>query len=215
VGDLTASEIEKLLSNKLAQGQYLNNAHVSVTVSGYNSKKFIVLGPVKQPGTYPLKAQERVLDALSKAGGIDFQQGGNELIIIRTQNSPNAGENKVVIRISLPALLNQGDQQSNLLLTNKDLLYIPKVEHFYILGQVQQPGSFPYLGQKITLVEAISMAGGFTEIAARNRTRIVRLDGNKETVIQVKVDAITGAGKKGQDVKILPGDVIVVPESFF
>lgn len=36
-----------------------------------------------------------------------------------------------------------------------------------------------------------------------------------EKIIHVKVDAITKAGKKGQDVSILPGDVIVVPESLF
>jgi len=215
VGDLTASEIERRVANKLAQGQFLNNAHVSVTVSGYNSRKFMVLGPVNQPGTYPLKAQERVLDAISKAGGIDFQQGGNELMIVRTLSPDRAAEKKVVIRISLPALLNEGDQASNLLLLDKDLLYFPKVKHFYILGQVQKPGSFPYHGKNISLVEAISMAGGFTELASRNRTRIVRLEGEKELLIEVKVDAIPRAGKKGQDVTIAPGDVIIVPESFF
>ena len=67
----------------------------------------------------------------------------------------------------------------------------------------------------ITLVEAISMAGGFTKIAARNRTRIVRMEDGIEKIIVVKVDAITRAGKKGQDILLRPGDVIVVPESFF
>ena len=59
------------------------------------------------------------------------------------------------------------------------------------------------------------MAGGFTNIAARNRTRIVRVENGMEKIIEVKVDAITKAGKKGQDVRIWPGDVIIVPESFF
>jgi len=41
------------------------------------------------------------------------------------------------------------------------------------------------------------------------------VENGNEKIIEVQVDAITGAGKKAQDVTILPGDVIVVPESFF
>ncbi|MBU0986696.1 MAG: polysaccharide export protein [Proteobacteria bacterium] len=212
---LTTSEIEKLISNKLAQGQFIIDAHVSVTVSDYRSKQFMVLGPVKEPGSYPLKARERIIDGLSRAGGVVFGQGCNQMMIIRTENPDTEHERKIVIRIDLPALLHEGDQQSNLLLMDRDLLYIPKAGQFYLIGQVQKPGSFYYIDKDVTLVEAISMAGGFTKIAARNRTRIVRMEDGIEKIIEVKVDAITKAGKKGQDILIRPGDIIVVPESFF
>jgi len=215
VGGLTTSEIERLISNKLAQGQFLIDAHVSVTVSDYQSKQFMVLGPVQKPGSFPLKARERAIDGISKAGGVDFSQGSNQMMIIRTENPDTEHERKIVIRVDLPALLNEGDQQSNLLLVDRDLLYIPKATQFYLIGQVKRPGSFFYLDKKITLVEAISMAGGFTKIAARNRTRIVRMENGIEKIIEVKVDAITKAGKKGQDVIIRPGDIIVVPETLF
>jgi polysaccharide export outer membrane protein len=215
VGGLTPSEIEKKISNRLAEGQFLIDAHVSVTVTDYRSKQFMALGPVKLPGSYPLKAQERVLDALSKVGGIIPEQAGSELMVIRTENPDTAQERKLVIHINLQALLDEGDPLSNLLLEDRDLLYISKAERFYIIGQVKQPGSFLYVDKDITLVEAISMAGGFTNIAARNRTRIIRVQNSGEKIIEVKVDAITKSGKKGQDVRILPGDVIIVPESFF
>jgi len=215
VNGLTTSEIESLISNKLARGQFIIDAHVSVIVSAYCSKQFMVLGPVAKPGSFPLKAHERVLDAISKAGGIEAERGGNQLMIIRTQHPDTQHEEKIVIRIDLAALLHEGDQQSNLLLMDKDLLYIPKAKQFYLIGQVQRPGSFYYLNKDTTLVEAISMAGGFTKIAARNRTRIVRIEDGIEKIIVVKVDAITKSGKKGQDILLRPGDVIVVPESFF
>jgi len=215
VGGLTTSEIESKISNRLAEGQFIIDAHVSVTVTDYRSKQFMALGPVKMPGSYPLKAQERVLDALSKVGGILSDQAGSELMVIRTENPDTPQESKIVIHINLQALLDEGDPLSNLLLEDRDLLYISKAERFYIIGQVKQPGSFLYIDKNITLVEAISMAGGFTNIAARNRTRIVRVESGEEKIIEVKVDAITKSGKKGQDVKILPGDVIIVPESFF
>lgn len=212
VEGLTTSEIEKIISNKLAQGQFIIDAQVSVMVADYRSKQFMVLGPVTNPGSYPLKAQERVIDAISSAGGMVFGQDSNQMMIIRTENPDTEKERKIVIRIDLSALLHDGDQQSNLLLTERDLLYIPKVEPFYIIGEVQNPGSFPYNKKEITLVEAISIAGGFNEWAIRNRTHIVRMDDGIEKIIEVKVDAITKSGQKNQDVLIRPGDIIVVPD---
>ena len=226
VENLTTSEIEKFISRKLAEEQYLLDAHISVMVTEYNSKRFLVLGAVKSPGSYSLQAQERVLDAISRAGGIrrtreayweraGGEQAGKKGMIIRTENLATDSERKIVINLDLEGLLKGRDQISNIFLVDKDVLFIPTAEHFYIMGQVIHPGSYSITDKEITLVEAISIAGGFTRIAARNRTRIIRVEDGVEKIIEIKVDAITKAGKKIQDVPIKPGDVIVVPESFF
>jgi len=213
VDNLTASEIETMISRKLAEGKYLLDAHVSVTVQDFKSKRYMVLGSIGSPGAHTLQAQERVLDAISKAGGI--AAGGKRAMIIRTENPGAEKEQKIVVRIDLHALLNGKDQVSNLLLSDKDVLYVPPAEYFYIMGQVKSPGSIVIPDKEITLVEAISMAGGFTPIAARNRTRIIRVEDGIEQIITVKVDAITDAGMKIRDVPIKPDDIIIVPESFF
>jgi polysaccharide export outer membrane protein len=224
VDGLTTSEVETLISLKLAQGQYLLDAHVSVMVAEYNSKRFMVLGAVNQPGSFALEAQERIIDAISKAGGIRRQAfedryhapgAGKKAMIIRTENSNTAAEKRIVINLDLQGLLKMGNQKANLLLADKDVLYIPPAEHFYVIGQVRHTGAFSIMDEEITLVEAISMAGGFTPIASRNKTRIIRVENGVEKIIEVKVDAITGSGKKISDVVIQPDDVIFVPESFF
>jgi polysaccharide export outer membrane protein len=221
VESLTTSEIEKLISHKLAEEQYLLDAHVSVMVTGYNSKRFLVLGAVKSPGSYSLQEQERVLDAISRAGGIRrtgetySERAGKEGMIIRTENPNTDHVRKIAINLDLEGLLKGRDQISNIFMVDKDVLFIPTAEHFYIIGQVIRPGSYSIADKEITLVEAISIAGGFTRIAARNRTRIIRVEDGVEKIIEVRVDAITRAGKKIQDVPIKPGDVIVIPESFF
>jgi len=226
VESLTTSEIEKLISHKLAEEQYLLDPHVSVMVTEYKSKRFLVLGAVKNPGSYSLQAQECVLDAISRAGGIrrtreayweraGGEQAGKKGMIIRTENLNTDHARKIVINLDLEGLLKGRDQISNIFMEDKDVLFIPTAEHFYIIGQVIRPGSYSIADKEITLVEAISIAGGFTRIAARNRTRIIRVEGGVEKIIEIKVDAITDAGKKIQDVPIKPGDVIVVPESFF
>ena len=224
VDNLTTAEIGKLIASKLAQGQFLLDAHVSVMVADYKSKRVLVLGTVNNPGSYALQARERVLDALSKAGGISRRTGisgkssgsaGKKGLIIRTQNPDTPQESKIVININLKGLLEDGDQIANLYMQDKDVLFIPAAENFYIIGQIKEPGSFALTDREITLVEAISRAGGFTPIAARNRVRIIRVEKGVEKIITVNVDAITDAGKKIQDVIIQPNDVIVVPESFF
>jgi len=215
VENLTTSEIEKMISRKLAEEEYLLDAHVSVMVTGYNSKRFLVLGAVKSPGSYSLQAQEHVLDAISRAGGIDFEQAGKKGMIVRTENPNTTQERKIVISLDLQGLLKGRDQISNIFLADKDVFFIPTAEHYYIIGQVKNPGSYAMPEREITLVEAISIAGGFTPIAARNRTRIIRVEDRLEKIIEVRVDAITKAGKKIQDVIIQAHDVIVIPESFF
>ncbi|VBB43630.1 hypothetical protein TRIP_B300015 [uncultured Desulfatiglans sp.] len=215
VAGLTTTEIERLISDKLAEQQYLLDAHVSVMVTEYNSQQFFVLGAVDSPGAYPLQARERVLDAISKVKGLEHEKASSKLMLIRTLNPDTGKEQKLVIDINLRDLLNRGDQASNIYLADRDVLYVSPVEHYYIIGQVNTPGSYNIPENGITLVEAIGMAGGFSRIASRNNTRIIRVEDGVEKIIQVKVDAITDAGKKIHDVVIKPGDIIVVPESFF
>lgn len=221
VADLTTADIEKLIARKLAEGQYLTEAHVSVMVTKYESRKFSVLGAVKTPGNYPLQAREKVLDALSKGGGIDIGMGGSErgevreAVIIRTLNHGQANETKLVINIDLQGLLKGTDQTANLYMADNDLLYIPKADYFYIIGEVKNPGNYAFNKKNVSIVEAISMAGGFTKLAARNKTRIVRVENDVEKIYNVNVDAITRGGKMIQAVLVMPNDLIVVPESFF
>ena len=221
VADLTTSDIEKLIARKLAQGQYLTEAHVSVMVTRYESRKFSVLGAVKAPGNYPLQAREKVLDALSKAGGIEAGTGDRdrgevrEAVIIRTLNHGQNNETKLVINIDLQGLLKGSDQRANLYMADNDLLYVPKADFFYIIGEVKNPGNYAFNKKNISIVEAISMAGGFTKLAARDKTRIVRVENDVEKIYNVNVDAITKGGKMIQAVLVMPNDLIVVPESFF
>ncbi len=216
VGGLTTSEIEKLISRELAKGDFLYDAHISVMVSKYESSKFSALGALKNPGNYPLQARETILDGISRAGGVDNEKGEKqEAMIIRTINADQSGESKISINIDLQALLKGKDQISNIQLVDKDVIYIPKENYFFIMGQVKNPGSYAFTKRDINIVEAISTAGGFTPIASRNKTRIVRSEGGVEKIYEVRVDAITAGGKIAQAVFVKPNDLIIVPESFF
>ena len=217
VADLTTFEVEKLIARRLAEEEYLLQANISVLVTSYESRKYSALGGVKNPGSYPVQGRERLLDGISKAGGIDTADQGekHEAMVIRTLNPGQPNESRIVINIDLQGLLKGTDQISNIYLADRDVIYIPKANYFYIIGEVKNPGAFAFTKKDISIVEALSMAGGFTPIADRNKTRIVRVETGVEKIYDVKVDAITQAGRMIQAVPIKPNDLIVVPVSFF
>ena len=81
-----------------------------------------------------------------------------------------------------------------------------------IYGQVQRPGTFPY-GGPMTLSQAISLAGGFTAMAARERVRIQRATGDHQEVVEIDMNAIADGRMPNQFVA--PGDEVFVPERLF
>ena len=86
---------------------------------------------------------------------------------------------------------------------------------FTILGQVQQPGSYDLPGgQKITLLQAIGMAGGYTKIADPANVTVKRLEDGGERVIKFNAKRMA-RGDDTTDFVIRPGDVVSVGESLF
>ena len=86
----------------------------------------------------------------------------------------------------------------------------------YVLGQVKKPSSIPIPPEKtMTLLEAITSAGGFTDIAAVSKVKILRMEEGKQHSIEVDVSQITKEGNKQFDIPLKPGDVIFVPQSLF
>ncbi len=85
---------------------------------------------------------------------------------------------------------------------------------FTIMGQVARPGSYELQGgERMDLLEAIGLAGGFTRIANRGRVIIQRREADGVTAI--KANAKRMADGKETPTEVQPGDVITVSESWF
>ncbi len=104
----------------------------------------------------------------------------------------------------------------------KDYLMDPQVQVFIetyhprnvsVTGAVNRPGSYPLpVGKNLTLMEAITMAGGFREDAAINSARIFRIENGLPKTINVKAKDIIKKGNRSQDVEIYANDVVFIPE---
>jgi polysaccharide export outer membrane protein len=82
----------------------------------------------------------------------------------------------------------------------------------YVLGEVNKPGKYP-LKSKTTLLQGITVAGGFTPVAARNKIVVFRFtkDGEGQTKIKASYDDIVVRDGSNQNIELKPGDQIVVP----
>lgn len=89
-------------------------------------------------------------------------------------------------------------------------------KQIYVLGEVKKPGSIQIPAERrLTILEAITLAGGFTDLAAQDRTKVLRGAGNTSQSIQVEVSRITKLGDKNADIYLEPNDTVYVPQSFF
>jgi len=82
----------------------------------------------------------------------------------------------------------------------------------YVLGEVAHTGKYP-LKSKTTLLQAVTIAGGFTPVAARNKIVIFRFseNGEKDVKIKASYDDIVLRDAAAQNILLKPGDTIVVP----
>jgi polysaccharide biosynthesis/export protein len=83
-----------------------------------------------------------------------------------------------------------------------------------VIGQVKEPQALPY-HDGMTVLEALLSVKGLTQFAAGNRGKIVRTVSGTQQEIKVKLDSLVNNGDLSQNLKLLPGDVLVVPETRF
>jgi len=100
--------------------------------------------------------------------------------------------------------------QVNVIVTNP----VSAFSQVKVIGQVVNPQSLPYR-DGMRVLDAILAAGGLTEFAAGNRGKIVRKIDGKDTEMKVKVEDLVNKGAMKHNLELKPGDVIVVPQSFF
>lgn len=101
--------------------------------------------------------------------------------------------------------------QVNVIVTNPQSSF----SKITVVGQVTTPGAVPYR-EGMTALDVVLAVGGLAEFAAGNRAKLVRKDANGKTVEKrVRLDDLVKKGRLKENVDMMPGDVLIVPESFF
>lgn len=211
LADLTPKEASEKLENTLGEN-YLVNPQVSLTVKEYLSKPVNVLGSVQKPGKYYLKAQTTVTDILTEAGGLSQASGDTVVISRRIQDRRTGNSYTKNYTLNLAELLKGQSPDLNVLLVEGDTVNVPERTLFYVSGEVAKPGSYK-LESGMTLLKAISAAGGLGKFATKRGVEIHRKVAGEEQVLKFNLGSIEE--REEPDPSILAEDVIIVSRRFF
>ncbi len=203
---LTIREFQDQLTARLAAG-YIKNPQVRVEVEQYKSQSVFVIGEVRAPGKITMTGSMSLIEALALAGS-PTSAASSELIVVHpkkpsparaiTMPDENAETTKINIRD-----LQVGKAGQDVVLRDGDTIFVPKAQTFYITGQVKNPGSY-VLEPGMTVLQAISVAGGLGDRGSDRGIKIERILNGKRVVVEVKLTDI-----------VLANDTIQIRARFF
>jgi polysaccharide export outer membrane protein len=196
--------IEKIRAGDTSENVFVEDGD-TVFVPKVNS--FFVLGEVTKPGAYALEKETTVLEALTIAGGFTTKASPAGTKVIR--KLPDGTQETISVDLSgkIPV-----DRQAKM--ADGDTVLVPRGNTFFVFGEVKKPGDYQ-LEKDTTILEAISVAGGFTDKAAPGRTKVIRTTPKGQQMIEVDMNEIIKRGRRDKSIPLVENDVIVVPESFF
>lgn len=216
---LTEAELAGVIAEKYRR--FVRNPQVDVFVKEYNSQPVSVIGSVTRPGRIQLQRRVRLLELISFAGG-PAPLAGEDIHVIRAadRHSCQAGDESAAeaapggqrfYSYKLRDLL-AGAAEANIVVEPSDIVSLPPANQVFVTGTVVRPGPLTMPG-RMTLVQAISMAGGFAQYAEKKKVRLIRLQPGSNTHVEriVNIDEIEK--RRGEDIVLLPNDVIDVPGS--
>ncbi len=190
-------------------------------------KKTEVTSPTTPPATLPdldIKKEDLAKAAGAAVDPRSYVIGAEDIIAIRVWREPEMSALYAVRpdgKISMPLVgeieaggLTPKELENKVVEALQTVMNRPQVaisvqdvrsKKYYVQGQVNRAGSFP-LVQKLTVLEALGLAGGLQEFANEKDIRILR----KGQVIRFNYKEVTRGKKMDQNIEIMPGDQIIV-----
>ncbi|HET9099895.1 MAG TPA: polysaccharide biosynthesis/export family protein [Acidobacteriaceae bacterium] len=201
VAGLTVEQAQKLVAQKLIEGQMINSPDVLISVADSTVDIIGVMGEVNSPRAIPAFAPMSLFDALSAAGGLKADASHSISILRKGVNEP-----LLVVLNSNPA--NAVDQ--NIPLYPGDRVIVPRTGVVYVVGAVLHSGAYPITPDTpLTLTQAVTLAGNYGFQAAATETRIIRTSGAKRREIRVNLSRVIAG--KAPDPILQNDDIVMVP----
>jgi polysaccharide export outer membrane protein len=217
---LTVEQLEDEIAGILKT--ILKDPQVTISLVAFRSEPVSVLGSVKTPGVVQLQGRSTLVDVLSAVGGLADDAGYTVKIVRHREFGriplPSAvddasGEYSMA-EVGASEILEASNPAQNILICPHDEITVPRGEMIYVVGTVPRAGGF-ILQQRATLsvLQALSLAGGTDKGAATKNTKILRPGPGGGARVEVPVNLTAILHGKAPDVGMQSGDILFVPSS--
>lgn len=204
---LTVDELRDRLNQELKQ--YFRTPRVIVSPVAFHSKKYYVLGKVGQRGVYVLDRPITILEAVSRARGLETGILGQDAVDLADLQHSFLVRGGKRVPIDFERLFFQGDFSQNAYLEPDDFLFFPPavLKEIYVVGEVRIPGTVAYT-PKLTVLGAIADRGGFNDQGWKHHVLIVR--GSLQHPQTYVVNTWAALDAREADFKLKPNDIVYV-----
>jgi len=216
---LTVKQLEADLKKRLAT--YVIDPLVLVRLNEPRSQPVSVIGAVNKPGVHQLEGTKTLLELLALAGGLE-QDAGHTVKLTRRREwgaipLPGASEDEThtfsVAEIDLKQLVDAKVPAANIVVRPYDVISVPRAELVYVVGDVRKPGGFTLAQREsLSVLHALSLAEGLQPTATASKAKILRQDGGAQRM-EIPVNLARVLSGKEQDVPMIPGDILFVPDN--
>jgi polysaccharide export outer membrane protein len=158
VSGLSELEARNVISAKLAR--FVRNPQITLRIQAYRSQRVYMDGEVRNPGLFVFNDVPMTLvEAINRAGGLTTLGDRASVDVIREGKST---------MVSIPDLVEQGINPSDILLKNGDIVRVLAREDskVFVLGEVSRPTTLFLRNGRLTLNEALGDAGGLNPVTA-------------------------------------------------
>jgi len=216
--------------------ELVKNPIVTVTVREITNSRVYIFGSGVQTGVVDLNRRTTLLQLLCTIGTLPSPvtgtgaasatapargAGGGSGQQTQADKVPDFKKAYVLrngkkIKEDFTRLFINGEVGEDIVIETNDAVFIPQLpdSNIYVLGAVTTPRSIEYR-EGMTVMEAILDCGGFTRFAKQNSTLILRKEADREKTIEVKAKDLVNDGDLKQNVKLKPGDYIIINEGMF
>jgi polysaccharide export outer membrane protein len=214
---LTVEALERELSTRLKT--YVREPKVAVTIVEYRSQPVSVIGAVGQSGVHQLEGRKTLVEMLAKAGGLR-PEAGNLIKVTRKAEwgmipllsaTMDPSNNYSVAEVNLNDIIHGTKPEDNISILPNDIISVPRANLVYIIGEVKRPGGFVLQERRVVSgLHALAMAEGLTDLAAADKSMIIRQTKSGERV-EIAANLKEILNGKTSDVEMLPDDILFVP----
>jgi polysaccharide export outer membrane protein len=203
---LTVSEAAIFLSSALKNGGLLVDPQMSVQLIDSPTRIITVVGEVQRPAPVPAFGHLRLLDVISACGG--FTPLASHRITVQRPGDPAP----IIVEIGVDP---KAAELSDISLMAGDTVIVPKVGSVFVVGEVKASAAYPLSSNTpITVMRAITLAGGVKYSAALSKVRVIRTTADNQRV-EIMLDLKKLMNGEQQDIALASDDVLFVPANSF